>query len=133
MLRELNENEMEMVSGGTEDEPIDEVVSTGTRRTNSGVTREYLNSIGMSIGEYLYGSSYNVSPALLESLGDWVPEGISGSEITLPDPEPTVDTTDPTAPQTVDIHAITIGLGDGLSVSVGTVGDTVAVNVTQTF
>ena len=60
MLRELNENEMEMVSGGTDDpppDPVDEIVVTGTRRTDDWVSvypEDWL-SVGMSAEEYIFG------------------------------------------------------------------------------
>ena len=58
MLRELNENEMMMVSGGTEDDPIDEVVSTGTRITTGGLYYSYSPQDSVDYTSPLGGDGY---------------------------------------------------------------------------
>lgn len=72
MLRELNENEMMMVSGGTEDDPIDEVVSTGTIiRDDSYIDPfGYTNSIGFIDGLGISESGYGGSGGSSSSTSD---------------------------------------------------------------
>ncbi|MBL4853214.1 MAG: hypothetical protein JKY25_03135 [Robiginitomaculum sp.] len=138
MLRELNEVEMQMVSGG-----LDEVVSNGQR---TGQTREQVESIrdqinggggggGNSGGGGFGGGGFSISPELLAHVGSLVlPEGVSVGTITLPDPAPTIDPQDPTASQTTTLTGLTFDLGNGTSVTAGANSSgTVGGNITVRF
>ena len=83
MLRELNIQEMEMVSGGSSlsNNDEDEIIVYGTRRLSGDmwvirVDPDRLDEMGLSLGEYLFGSN-GVVPGGQNGV---IVDGITGGE-----------------------------------------------------
>ena len=138
MLRELNENEMEMVSGGTDDpppDPVDEIVVTGTRRTDDWVSvypEDWL-SVGMSAEEYIFGIQSGLIDIDSSILGLPIEIDVDAS-LSGSDTNPEVQVTGTATVTVVDTGTVTVtGTATGTVDTSGNTSGSAGVNVTVTF